>query len=243
MEAASWGPTMVATNANVQTVRDAATLQAELRRLAEALTLADRDRQLLGYDLHDGVVQDLTAAALLLEGAGRQAQFASPETQESYAGGLRLLRESIAEARRLIRGLATVELDEHGLPAALRRLVDKFRIDQGLPATFVCEAEGLELPPSVQHLLLRIAQESLYNAWKHAQAEHVEVRLARCGGQLELSISDDGVGFDPQHVPRGHFGLEGIRARAKVLDATLEIASAPGQGTRVMVRLPVPEMT
>src|SRR5262245_41540375 len=98
---------------------DPAQLQAECHRLAEALALAERDRQLLGYEIHDGVVQDLTAAAMQLEGAGRQASFASPDGQESYAGGLRLLHESMAEARRLIRGLATVELDERGLVSAL----------------------------------------------------------------------------------------------------------------------------
>src|SRR5256885_5337563 len=87
-------------------------LQAEQRRLAESLALAERDRQLLGYEIHDDVVQDLTAAAMQLEGAGRQATFASPEGKETYAGGLRLLQEGIAKARRLIRGAAGVENDE-----------------------------------------------------------------------------------------------------------------------------------
>src|SRR5438105_9172247 len=96
-----------------------ADLEAERRRLAEALALAERDRQLLGYEIHDGVVQDLTAAAMHLESAGAQAQFASVEAGENYAGGLRLLRESIAEARRLIRGLVSVELDGRGLCSAL----------------------------------------------------------------------------------------------------------------------------
>src|SRR5262245_60556036 len=130
---------MTAANGNLKEISEQARLQAELQRLREALALAERDRQLVGYEIHDGIVQDLTAATMLLEGAGRQAQFSSAEQQESHLGGLRLLRESIAEARRLIRGLATVELDEHGLATALRRLVDKFRIDQGLPASFACE--------------------------------------------------------------------------------------------------------
>jgi two-component system sensor histidine kinase DegS len=220
---------------------DLARLAEERQRLVEALALAERDRQLLGYDLHDGVVQDLTAATLLLESAGKHAQFASAETQDSYASGLRLLRESIAEARRLIRGLATVELNEQGLPHALQRLIDKFRIDHGLPATFVGDAGNLSLPASVQHLLLRIAQEALFNVWKHAQATQVEVRLAADERELELSVSDDGVGFDPDRVPPGHFGLEGIRARARVLGARLEIASAGGKGTRISVRLTTPD--
>ena len=238
---------MAATNPNVTENRanrsssDLARLAEERQRLVEALALAERDRQLLGYDLHDGVVQDLTAAALLLESAGKHAQFASAETQESYASGLRLLRESIAEARRLIRGLATVELDEQGLVHALHRLVDKFRNDHGLPAKFVCDAENLSLPASVQHLLLRIAQEALFNVWKHARATRVEVRLNASERELELSVSDDGVGFDPSGVPSGHFGLEGMRTRAQILGANLQIASAAGKGTRISVRLTAPD--
>jgi signal transduction histidine kinase len=211
---------------------------AECKRLAEALSLAERDRQLLGYELHDGLVQSLAAAAMLLEGAGTQANFPSPEVQENYVGGVRLLRETIAEARRLIRGLATVELDDRGLVSALERLVDKFRTDQSLPVTFVCDLEDVQLTGSLQHLLLRIAQESLYNVWKHARAKGVQVRLATSDGKLELSIADDGVGFEPTQVPPGHFGLEGIRARARVLGAELLFDTAPQHGTRVVVRLP-----
>jgi signal transduction histidine kinase len=219
-----------------------APLEAERRRLTEALTLAERDRQLLGYEIHDGVVQDLTAAAMLIEGAGRQAKFGSPEGQDSYSGGLRLLQESIAQARRLIQGLTTVALDDRGLVSALQRLAEKFRVHHGLPVTFACEMVDLKLPESTQHLLLRIAQESLYNVWKHAHASEVELRLATSGENLELSISDNGVGFEPAQVPPGHFGLEGIRARARVLDAELLFDTAPDHGTRVVVRLTPPVM-
>jgi signal transduction histidine kinase len=217
-------------------------LAAECRRLTEALALAERDRQFVGYEIHDGVVQDLTAAAMLLEGAGRHAAFATPEQKENFEGGVRLLHESIAEARRLIRGLATVELDERGLVSALQRLVTKFRVDHGLPVSFHCSLADAALPTSTQHLLLRIAQESLYNVLKHARAGEVEVRLAEAEGKIELTIADNGVGFDPAHVPPGHFGLEGIRARARVLSAELVFDTAPNHGTRVVVRLaPPPE--
>jgi signal transduction histidine kinase len=215
-------------------------LDAECRRLSAALALAERDRQLLGYEVHDGIVQDLTAAALLLEGAGQQITFTSPEVQENYAGGLRLLKESIAEARRLIGGLATVELNSQGLVSALQRLVEKFRADHGLPVRFDCRLDELTLPASVQHLLLRIAQESLHNALKHARATAVEVCLARRDEKLELSIADNGVGFEPAAVPAGHYGLDGIRARCATLGASLLIDTAPSHGTRIVVQLALP---
>ena len=134
---------------------DETDLRSECHRLIQALELAERERQLLGYEIHDDVVQDLTAAAMQLEGAGRQTTFASPDGMESYAGGLRLLQEGIAKARRLIHGSAGVEIDERGLAPALSRLVERFRSEQGLPVAITCEAPDVALPASVQHLLLR----------------------------------------------------------------------------------------
>jgi signal transduction histidine kinase len=221
---------------------DASPMEAELARLSAALALAERDRQLLGYEIHDGIVQDLTAAALHLESAGREATFTSSEVQDNYAGGVRLLREAIAEARRLIRGLATVELDDRGLVWALQRLVEKFRSDLALSIDFACEAAGLRLPGSVQHLLLRIAQEALFNVWKHAGACRVNLRLAYDGRELELTIADDGAGFDPRQIPGGHFGLEGMRTRAQILGGQLQIDSAAGRGTRVTLRMSTPPL-
>ena len=111
---------------------DETDLRSECHRLIQALELAERERQLLGYEIHDDVVQDLTAAAMQLEGAGRQTTFASPDGMESYAGGLRLLQEGIAKARRLIHGSAGVEIDERGLAPALSRLVERFRSGETL---------------------------------------------------------------------------------------------------------------
>jgi signal transduction histidine kinase len=217
-----------------------AQLQAERERLAEALALAERDRQLLGYEIHDGIIQDLTAAAMLLEGAARQATFATTEASESHATGLRLLRDSIAEARQLIGSLVTVESEAGDLVASLSKLVDRFRTDQTRPVTFTATVESLRLPPSIHHLLLRIAQQALFNAQQHAKASRLDVRLEATGNQLVLTVADDGLGFDPSCVPAGHFGLEGMQARAKILGASLQIDSAPGQGTRINVRMPVP---
>src|SRR5262245_42369630 len=215
-------------------------LKAECRRLAEALSLAQRDLKLLGFEIHDGVVQDLTAAAMLLEGAARQATFASPEGKQSYEGGVRLLQDSIASARQLMQGASTVEVDGGGLVSALDRLVEKFRAHHGLPVRLDCDVENLELPPSVEHLLLRIAQEALHNVCKHARATDVDVRLEMREDKLELVVSDNGMGFDPDRIPQGHFGLEGIAARASILGADVLFDTAPHHGTRIVVRLTPP---
>ena len=213
--------------------------EAEHQRLAEALALAQRDLQLLGFEIHDSVVQDLAAAAMLVEGAARQATFETAEAQQNFLGGLRLLQQGIAAARKLVQGTSLVEIDEQGLVPALRRLAEKFSVDHGLPVTLQCDVEIPSLPTSVAHLLLRIAQESLYNSWKHAQASEVEVRLHKREECLEMVIADNGIGFDPAKVPAGQFGLEGIRARAKILGASLVFDTAPNHGTNVVVQLPL----
>jgi signal transduction histidine kinase len=216
-------------------------LRAECNRLTEALKLAERDQQLLGYEIHDGVLQDLTAAAMLLDGAAQQATFASADGKSSFEGGVRLLQEAIAAARRLIEGSTVFHQHDRGLVVELTHLVAKFREEHGLPVTFV---RGVESDPrllhSEEHLLLRIAQESLNNARKHARASEVEVSLGVNEARLELAIADNGAGFDPTLVPPGHHGLESIRARARVLHADLLIDTAPHHGTRIVVRLPPP---
>jgi signal transduction histidine kinase len=219
-----------------------ADLQAERQRLVETLSLAERDRQLLGYELHDGIVQDLAAAVMHLEDAAQQIASAPPATRESLHRGIELVRGAIAEARRLIGGVAAIELSDVGLIAALERLADKYRDEFGLDLSFSCEAAEPNLSPAARLMLLRIAQEALNNAWKHARSSRVQIRLSGAGGALELSVADSGPGFNVQSRPL-HFGLDGMRARAHILGADLNIDSRAGQGTRIVVRLALPQPT
>jgi signal transduction histidine kinase len=216
-------------------------LQAECRRLGEVLVLAERERQLLGFEIHDDVVQDLTAAVLVLEAAGRDAQFSSADTKESFSRGLRLLRETIVNARRLVPGIVAPVAAGASFCGALTRLVEKFRGQHLLPVSLHCHVPDPKLPGSMQHLLLRIVQESLHNAGKHAQATHVEINLAMADDELELTIADDGIGFEPASIAADRFGLEAIRARAQVLGASLVFDTAPNHGTRVVVRFKPPD--
>jgi signal transduction histidine kinase len=222
---------------------DPETLRAECRRLSEALTLAERDRQLLGYEIHDDVVQDLAAAIMLLEAAGRDAQFATAECQQHYSRGLRLLQATIVSARRLIPGVVVPAWKGVSFFAALSQLIEKFRGEHLLPVSLTCNIPDPKLPGSMQHLLLRIVQESLHNACKHARATQVEVTLTKSDDQIELSIADDGIGFEPSRVGTDRFGLEGIRARAQLLGATLVFDTAQNHGTRVVVRFQPPAAT
>lgn len=213
-----------------------AAVQAERKLLLESLAFHERDRQLMGFEIHDGVVQDMTAALMFLEASGGQASFPSDEVRQQHERGVRILREAVQEARRLIRGLIPVELDERGLTASLARLVEKFRTDQGMQID--CRAEMLlvRLTPAVEMIVLRIVQEALNNVWKHSQTNKAEVLLVQQGDELEVSVRDWGVGFDPDHVSTTGYGLTGIRERARLLGGTATIQGGPGRGTRVSVR-------
>jgi signal transduction histidine kinase len=216
-----------------------AELQADRQRLVEVLQLAERDRQLLGYELHDGILQELTAAGLLLESAP-EALPESSAARASFDRSLELIRLAIVEVRRLIGGTTAVELSDTTLGIALDRLAERYRTLYGLDVTCDAPQHRLNLTTSARYLLLRIAQEALNNAWKHAPASRVRIRLIVLGQALELSVEDSGPGFDTRQSKPGHFGLDGMRARAHLLGAEFNIDSSPGQGTRVMLRMTLP---
>ena len=99
---------------------EVASLRAERKLLLKSLDLHERDRQLIGFEIHDGIIQDMTAALMFVESAGSQATFATPEMREKHDRGVRVLQAAVQEARRLIRGLIPIELDARGLSASIR---------------------------------------------------------------------------------------------------------------------------
>jgi signal transduction histidine kinase len=213
-----------------------AALQAERKLLVQSLEFHERDRQLVAFEIHDGIIQEMTASLMFLESAGAHANFAAPEMREQYDRGVRVLQAAVQEARRLIRGLIPVELDSRGLAASLDKLVEKFRADQGLEIDYRAEVGLDHLVPAVEMIVLRIVQESLNNVWKHSQTTRAQVRLVQYDDELEVSVADWGVGFTPGETPKSRFGLAGIRERAKLIGGTAIISSEPGRGTRVTVR-------
>lgn len=221
-------------------------LRAELARLRKerellnrSLEFHERDRQLLAFEIHDGVVQDMTAALMFLEQGGSKATYADPADSEMVERGVRLLRGSVAEARRLIHGLIPVVLDERGLTTSLETLVERFRADNNLDITFTAEVRFEHLTPAVEMIVLRIVQESLSNVWRHSQSTKAEVTLRQKEQELEISIQDFGIGFDPQEVKKTRYGLTGMRERARLFGGTAQITSRGGEGTRILVTLPL----
>jgi signal transduction histidine kinase len=225
--------------AALQQERDALLRQKSL--LLRSLELHERDRQLLAFEIHDGIVQDMSATVMLLDSAGRDSTFNTPAAEEAFARAVQILRDSLAEARRFIRGLIPVVLDQAGLVASIENLIRKLNADHGLQVTFHHAVQPGHLAPAFEMILLRIVQESLNNVLRHSGAKQATVNLQQTGDSLQLAISDAGQGFDPAQVKPTRYGLTGIKERARLLRGTAQISSAPGQGTRVEVTLPLAE--
>lgn len=238
---------MSAENDVVRLREELAALQAERDALVRdrallhrSLELHERDRQLLAFEIHDGIVQDMSGAVMLLESAGRQASFASPAAEAHYQRAVGTLLESVVEARRLIRGLIPVVLDQAGFVASLQKLVQRFEADQGLQVSLTADVRLKHLAPAFEMIILRIVQESLNNVWRHSQVQHAEVEVLQPDDDhLLLVIRDEGIGFDPAQVKTTRYGLTGMKERARLLGGTTQIDSQPGQGTRVQVTLPL----
>lgn len=218
-------------------------LRAERHVLQQMLRTQERERQLVSYEIHDGLAQYQAGAIMQLETAvhalGEVGDRRLADVVRACHEGLRLLRAAAAEARRLINGLRPPMLDELGIEDAVESLVE--RMDATGPKVEFLHPHPLDrLDPDVETALFRIVQECLSNVRKHARARHVRIVLEPRGAdEVSLAVSDDGIGFDVRAVAADRFGLEGIRQRARLFGREATIASRPGAGTRIDVTLPL----
>lgn len=212
-----------------------AVVNARLHRAAQQAA-ATAERQRLARDLHDSVLQALYGIGLALHSAqtklepGQEALHARLEVVQ------RLAQTALIELRAAIFELRPEALAQNGLTVALERHADVLRAQHELQINLHLGAEP-DLPLAVKEALYRIAQEAANNAVRHAGAQCVTLSLANDGSGATLEISDDGAGFDPAQPHPGHLGLHTMRERAEQVGAQLELESAPGQGTRVRVRV------
>lgn len=222
---------------NIRPLKDSE--QALIRErsvLRQLLEIQERERQLVSYDIHDGLAQYLAGAIMHVQAC--EAAVGDHAGSRELHEALRLLQAAVEESRRLIGGLRPPALDELGIVAAIDSLVSDARTE--VPEVrFVHDLPGPRLPPAVETTIFRIVQESLSNVRKHAAARKATVEVSRMGGDVVVRVADDGRGFDPAAVPEGRFGLEGIRQRSRLVGVEPRIESTPGGGTVVEVRVPL----
>ncbi|MGQ9607547.1 MAG: sensor histidine kinase [Thermogutta sp.] len=213
--------------------------EKEHRLLHEWVQRTDHLSEILAYEIHDGFVQQVSAALMHLQSFEHVQRSRPEEAAAVLDRAALLLRQAIAEARRMIEGLRPAELDRGTLLAALRNLCRDLGEQAGIPIRFTSEVEDLRLAPPVENNVYRIVQEAVHNAAHHSGSHEVDVRVAHDGNRLQIVVRDWGRGFDQTAIPAGHFGLAAIRDRAKMLGGTAQIVSATGRGTTVRITIPL----
>ncbi len=212
---------------------------AHIQERAERQAVAE-ERNRIARDLHDTLTQNLAGVAFRLEAVRGQMSGAAVGAQEHLLQALKVVRHSLAEARRSVMNLRALALGQNDLLAAIEETVRPL-ISLPAPAvSFATHGRPTALPSLAENHLLRIAQEAITNALRHADATTVSVSLAFETHEVVLSVVDDGRGFDRKEVENGeagHFGLRGIQERAAKLGAQLEIRRCAEKGTVVRVSL------
>ncbi|MGY1751680.1 sensor histidine kinase [Blastococcus sp. SYSU D01042] len=223
-------------------IRELESTRAELALLHHQQGMvAERER--LAREVHDTLAQGYTSIVVLAQTAAAALPGEPATAAERLAVIEEVARENLAEARAMVAAFAPVALDSASLVEALQRLAERFRRETGVATrvdTAALGGGGPALSRAEEIVLLRGAQEALANVRRHASATAVVLRLSRVGAgedaQVSVHVEDDGVGFDPA-VSAG-VGLAGLRDRAEEVGGAVDVRSAPGEGTRVTVRVP-----
>jgi PAS domain S-box-containing protein len=217
--------------------------RTEQKRTAETLAIqaqervAAAERQRLARDLHDAVTQTLFSASLIAEVLPKLWEKDPNEGRRRLEELRQLTRGALAEMRMLLLELRPAALTEAGLADLLRQLTEAATARARLPVNLTCEGP-CNVPPDAQIALYRVAQEALNNVVKHSGATEASVRLHCQADLTELTISDNGSGFDVDAVSAKHLGLRIMRERAEAAGADLEIKSTAGHGTKIVINWP-----
>ncbi len=228
-----------------QAYEQQAAVNARLQRYAaavEQLTII-RERNRMARELHDTLAHSLSAVTVQLEAVRSLWSVDAKAAHRMLDQADQVARRGLTEARRSLQDLRATPLQDLGLVAALRELAETAAERSG--ASLELHLPGRiagSLPPAVEQGVYRIAQETLENVVRHAQAGSLLVRLERDGSRLALTIEDDGLGTDldaESAPPEDQLGIRGMQERASLIEGELHITSQPGQGTSVHLTVPL----
>jgi len=216
---------------------------ARLHEQVQRLAIVE-ERERIGRDLHDGIIQSIYAVGLSLEDVPELMAEEPDEARARVERAIDSLDQSIRDIRNFIFGLRPELLEQAGLVGGLAALADEFRVNSMVDVELhTDEAQDADLPPDLVGQLLSIAREALSNIARHSRATQGSIHVDVTEGEVSMIVSDNGVGFDPT-APRGvgHQGLVNMRGRASSIGARLQVQSEPGFGTRIIVAVPRREM-
>jgi signal transduction histidine kinase len=200
-----------------------------------------QERQRLAREIHDTLAQGFTSIVMHLE-AAEQALSADPKTTHNHLGRARdTARSSLEQARRVVQDLRPELLETQSLPEAIGRTAVRWTEETNIPLHLNTTGDPVPLPPDVEVTLLRATQEALANIRKHAQASQVNLTLSYMGDMVVLDVQDNGIGINgaaPSQLSGG-YGLQAMRERTTQFGGTVGIESEPGEGTTIVVSIPV----
>lgn len=202
--------------------------------------LAERTR--IAREIHDNLAQEMAAISVQLEVVKRTMPPEAGAARSHLDRARQQVRHGIAEARRYVWDLRSPALDNNDLPAALAQTARRLTNETAIQAQVEVNGTFRPLAPLVEDNLLRIGQEAMNNAVKHAEAQRIMVNLVFDARRVQLSVRDDGRGFDSGLASNGaadHFGLIGMQERAEQIGGTLSILSGQGAGTEIVVDVPI----
>ncbi len=225
----------------LRTLAQQATLAVHLATLAEqsrrAAILEERNR--MAREIHDTLAQGFTGILMQIEALEDRSDEIPSDCLTHLAKARELARSSLAEARRSVWSLRLHALEGYDLAGAFTRLIGQMTVGAQAAASFRVHGVPRPLPSDTEAHILRIGLEALTNAIKHAAASRIRINLTFRRASVRLSVRDDGKGFEVSDVPSG-FGLAGMRERAHCIGAKLAIRSKPGEGTSVVLEVPIP---
>jgi PAS domain S-box-containing protein len=224
-------------------VTDQVTIMERLRTVSMRLVqVQEEERRRIAREIHDSLGQHLTALQLEVTAAAHASNRESPPPK-ALNNAVKTIEETITMAQDLCYDLRPPLLDDFGLEAALRDYLTEYQDKWGIAIEFKVDKLDHLLSRDEETALFRVAQESLTNVLKHANARHVEVWLRFHKDQVMLKIQDDGKGFDVQRtrkaVRSGHYGLMTMNERIELLGGSLKVESISGSGTTITALLPV----
>ena len=215
--------------------------QFRLRQINRGFALVLEERGRLAREIHDTLAQGFVGISSQLDALAVRLEEDPDVAWLNLEVARKMARHSLTEARRSVMDLRTSELEQQDLPAALEAAAHRWVAGTAVSIRVSVSEVSSKIPDHLEQNLLRIAQEAVANAVKHAHARTIWVDLAAEDRALHLRIKDDGRGFEPSggfSIVGGHFGILGMRERAERLGGRFDLASRPGSGTQVEVRVP-----
>ncbi|WP_182199672.1 sensor histidine kinase [Paraliobacillus salinarum] len=220
-------------------IQDANEKQAFGLRIIEA---QEQERRRLSREIHDGPAQMLANILLRSEIVDKTfKEYGRTEALKEMKSMRSLVRSSLYEVRRIIYDLRPMALDDLGLIPTIRKYVDNMADYNRMSIDFTCKGRTDRLPSKYEVALFRLVQEAVQNAVKHAAAQNIEVKLKIHTTNVIAVIQDDGKGFDINEKKQNSFGLVGMKERVEMLDGELSIHSKEGEGTKILVQIPLNE--